>query len=325
MKLSCGLGRSLNAYPGDWRDRLHWGHLVEELFSRYPDAKVGVLGRPSRENKQIIYHLLDRFRSRVRFLRVDVRDESALESVIRDYQLVYHLAAQPNPDMSILNPRETVDVNVNGTMNVLEAALKSINLERIVVVSSSEVYGEPVYTPVDENHPFNVTHIYSASKAAADVMARAYHRSYGLPVVVARPFNTYGPRQKPPALIPSIIERVKREEPVTVFGSGEQRRDYLFVKDTVSGLLLMGEKGRAGEAYNLASGRSWSILEIIDTIGRLTGIDVKVEFAAGRPAEPSNLVGSYEKARRELGWEPRYAFEEGLRLTLESYGLGVRR
>jgi len=295
-------------------------HLAEYILENDPDSRVLLLARgdggTSREN---IYYLFKKYKNRIRFAKIDIRDYDKVKETIKGTNVVFHLASQPNPDRSIIHPRETFEINITGTINVLEACLESSSVEKIVLQSSSEVYGEVVYTPVDENHPLNPTHPYSASKLAAERIAYSYYKTYGLPVTIARPFNTFGPRQKPPAVIPSFIERILENKPIVIHGDGKQARDYVYVKDVVRGLFLLSEKGREGEIYNFATGRALSILEIAKKIANLLNKELSVVYAPPRPAEPRLLIGSYEKAKKELGWEPEYTFEEGLRETVAYY------
>ena len=296
------------------------GHLAEHILESEKDTRVVLLSRPDgNTTKETMYYLFKKFGERIRFAKVDVRDYKGLREIIKSVDVVYHLAAQPNPDMSIIDPRATFEINIIGTVNTLEACLESPSVERVIVQSSSEVYGDPVYTPVDENHPLNPTHPYSASKLAADRLSYSYFKTYGLPVIIARPFNAYGPRQRPPAVIPSFIERILEGRPVIIYGDGKQARDYVYVKDVASGLYLLMRKGGVGEVYNFATGKAISIIEIAQKIANLLGKELKIIRRPGRPTEPRALVGDYSKARRELGWEPRYSFDDGLKETVRSY------
>jgi len=295
-------------------------HLAEYILENNPNSKVILLSRGNGgTSKENLYYLLKKYKDRVRFAKVDIRDYDKVKEAIKGVDVVFHLAAQSNPDRSIINPRETFEINITGTINVLEACLESPSVEKIILQSTSEVYGEAVYTPIDENHPLNPTHPYSASKLAAERVAYSYYKTYGLPIIIARPFNTFGPRQKPPAVIPTFIERILENKPVVIYGDGRQARDYVYVKDVVRGLFLLLERGKEGEIYNLASGRAVSLLEIAEKIASLLNKELSVIHAPPRPAEPRLLIGSYEKAKRELGWEPKYTFEDGLKETISYY------
>ena len=296
------------------------GHLADYILENIKDSKVLILARPNgNTSKDILYYLFKKYSGRIRFAKVDIRNYREVRTTTRDVDIVYHLAAQPNPDMSIINPRETFKININGTVNVLEACLESPSVEKIIIQSSPEVYGDPVYTPIDENHPLNPTHPYSASKLAADRLAYSYFKTYGLPIIIARPFNAYGPWQRPPAVIPSFIERIIEDRPVVIYGDGKQARDYVYVKDVVYGLYLLSYRGRYGEVYNFASGKAISIIEIAQKISAILGKELKIIHKPARPAEPKVLIGSYKKAKVELGWEPRYSFDDGLKETIQSY------
>lgn len=296
------------------------GHLAEYILENDKESRVIVLSRPDGfTSLETVYLLFKKYGSRVRFVKADITDLNKMKEIIRNIDIVYHLAAQPNPDRSILNTKETFEINVIGTVNILEACLESPSVEKIIIQSSSEVYGDPVYTPIDENHPLNPTHPYSASKAAADRIAYSYFKTYGLPIVIARPFNTYGPRQKPPAVIPSFIERILEDKPVIVYGDGKQSRDYVYVKDTVRGLYLLMDRGKDGEVYNFATGKAIPIIEIAEKIAKILNKELKIVRKPARPTEPKTLIGDYSKAKKDLKWEPIYSFDEGLKETIQSY------
>ncbi len=295
-------------------------HLVEYILSVNRDAKVLIFARgDGGTNIEAVYALFNRFRERVFFLRGDVRRYQDVVNAVKEADVVYHLAAQTNPDKSIVNPKETFEVNILGTVNVLEAALSSPHVEKIVIQSSSEVYGAPLYTPIDEKHPTNPTHPYSASKIAAEKIALSYYRTYGLPIVIARPFNTYGPRQRSPAVIPSFIERILAGRPIVVYGDGRQARDFVYVEDTVRGLHLLMEKGRKGKIYNFATGKATPIIDIAQKIATILKRKLEIIHRPARPIEPRTLVGSYSKAEKELGWKPRHTLEQGLKKTIDYY------
>jgi len=295
-------------------------HIAEYILEKDPNSRVILMSRgkagTSMEN---IYYLFKKYRSRVKFIKANIRDYDKVKESIKVVDVVFHLAAQPNPDRSIIYPKETFETNITGTVNILEACLESSSVEKIVIQSSSEVYGEAIYTPMDESHPLNPTHPYSASKLAAERIAYSYYKTYGLPIVIARPFNTFGPRQRPPAVIPIFIERILENKPIVIYGDGKQARDYVYVKDVIRGLFLLLEKGKEGEIYNFATGRAVSILEIVEKIASLLNKELNIIYAPPRPAEPKLLIGIYEKAKRELGWEPKYTFEEGLKETILYY------
>jgi dTDP-glucose 4,6-dehydratase len=233
--------------------------------------------------------------------------------------VVFHLAALIGIPYSYETPLAYIRTNVEGTYNVLEAA-RTEGVGRVVHLSTSEVYGTARYVPMDEEHPLQAQSPYAASKIAADQLALSYHRSFALPVVVVRPFNTYGPRQSARAVIPTIVTQALAGGPVRL-GNLDPRRDFTFVRDTVAGIIAVGLCEQAvGQVVNLGSGRDVSVAELVDTVGRLLGRrpEVVVEDERRRAAgsEVERLLADTTKARDLTGWEPRYGLEDGLRETI---------
>lgn len=250
----------------------------------------------------------------------DVRDYNAVEDSMQGIDTVFHLAASVSVPYSILHPRETIDTNIIGTLNVLKAA-QSKNVRRIVHISSSEIFGTPEYVPIDENHPRNPQSPYAASKVAADSLCKSYYYSYGLPVVIIRPFNTFGPRQSPRAIVPTIILQLLNSD-VLKLGNLKPSRDFTYVKDTVEGILLGGLLKANGEEINLGTGTEISIGSLVKLIARLIGKEQYVLEEEGkrvrrREAEVVRLISDNSKARNVLSWKPAYTLEEGLVNTIE--------
>lgn len=248
-------------------------------------------------------------------------DISAPDTILRIADaapdVVFHLAAIAYVDYSFRCPVEVFQVNAGGTMNVLEAARRLPDIERIVVTSSSEVYGTCLGDSIDESHPLNPTSPYAASKLAADRMAWAYRATFGLPVVILRPFNTYGPRHTYD-VIPKFIRLALRNQPLTIHGDGLQSRDFNYVDDTVAGFLLAGAKPESvGGVFNLGCGKDVSIRHVAETIVRLADSRSEIAYGSGRAAEVRCLRADATRAREILGHAPRVSLEEGLCRNIE--------
>ena len=259
---------------------------------------------------------------RYRAVPVDVRDRAAVVALFRDVAPtdVLHLAAESHVDRSIASAEPFVQVNVEGTLVVLEAARAS-GVERFVQVSTDEVYGalgpEGRFT---ENTPLAPNSPYSASKAAADMLARAFHRTYGLPVVTTRCSNNYGPFQFPEKLIPLMITNALEDRPLPIYGDGCQTRDWIHVDDHCRGLLAALESGLPGEVYNFGGNAERTNLQVVDVILETLGKPRSlIRHVADRPGHDRRYAVDASRAARELGWEPRVSFEDGLASTIEWY------
>jgi NAD dependent epimerase/dehydratase len=256
----------------------------------------------------------------IEVFRGDLANPEAVQGAMNGCEAVFHLGALIPIPYSYRHPREFVTANVEGTLNVLEAARRE-EPARIVHTSTSEVYGTAQRVPIDEEHPLRPQSPYAASKVAADQLALSYQRSFGTPVVVARPFNTYGPRQSARAVIPTIATQALARD-VVELGATSPTRDFLYVEDTAAGIVACSEAdGVDGEVVNLGTGSEISIDELAERILRLAGRDVPVSLDEQRlrPAdsEVERLVADVAKARRLLDWEPRVDLDEGLRRTIE--------
>ena len=249
----------------------------------------------------------------------DVRDAHFVKRITKDADVVFHLAALIAIPYSYRAPDSYVHTNVIGTLNVVQAALE--NGARVVHTSTSEVYGTARRVPIDEGHPLQPQSPYSASKIAADAMALSFFHAFGLPLTVARPFNTYGPRQSARAVIPTVITQIAAGARTVKLGALEPTRDFNHVSDTVRGCIAIAESARAtGEVINLGSNYEISIGETAAMIAQIMGSDAAIEHdqARLRPAasEVDRLWADNTKARSLLGWSPEYAGREGLRRGL---------
>lgn len=258
--------------------------------------------------------------SEIDVYRGDLTNPEALVGAVAGEEVVLHLGALIPIPYSYLHPREFVAANVEGTLNVLEAARRA-EVERVVHTSTSEVYGTAQTVPISEAHPLHPQSPYAATKVGADQIALSYQRSFGTPVVVARPFNTFGPRQSARAVIPTIITQALTRD-VIELGATTTTRDFLYVEDTARGLMrCAATDGIEGEVINLGTGTEVSIAEVAKRVFRLVGRDIPVALDEQRlrPAdsEVERLVAGVDKARSLLAWKPAMDLDEGLRRTIE--------
>ena len=251
----------------------------------------------------------------------DVRDPNGVRTAMEGVDAVFHLAALIAIPYSYHSPDMYVDTNIKGTLNILQAA-RDLHTERILVTSTSEVYGTAQYVPIDEKHPYQGQSPYSATKIGADRLAESFYRSFNLPVTIVRPFNTYGPRQSARAVIPTIITQLLSGRTEIKLGSLSPTRDFNYVKDTARGFLEIFRSDKTiGEEINIATQKEISIGELANELIRQINPDAKIvcDEQRVRPerSEVNRLLGSNEKIKRLTKWEPRYSFEEGLAETID--------
>ncbi len=253
-------------------------------------------------------------------LRGDVTDGGFVRHAVAGCDVVLHLAALIAIPHSYVAPESFIATNVRGTLNVLEAA-RDAGCRRVVATSTSEVYGTARYVPMDEEHPLGAQSPYAASKIAADQLTLAFHRSFELPAVVLRPFNTYGPRQSARAVIPTIITSVLARGEVEL-GSLDPRRDFLYVEDTARGFYLAATvPGVEGEVLQLGTGHDVSIGDLAHAVFAALGREPRIRHDAARvrpdASEVMRLLASGELARERLGWKPQFDLEAGLARTID--------
>jgi CDP-glucose 4,6-dehydratase len=258
-------------------------------------------------------------------VRGDVLDPAAVRRAIADHDVraCFHLAAQAHVEAALADPAGTFDVNVRGTWTVLEAC-RSAGIERAVVVSSDKAYGEQARLPYDESSPLLAAAPYDASKAAADVVARSYARTYGMPVGVTRAGNVYGPGDLDlRRIVPSAIAAGLTGRRPVIRSDGTPERDYVYVGDAVAGYVALAERlddpAVRGEAFNFGSGTPVSVLDLVRMILKLCGSETEPDVRGTARAEVSRQYLSSEAARRTLGWEPATSLEEGLRASVAWY------
>jgi dTDP-glucose 4,6-dehydratase len=257
--------------------------------------------------------------SRVRFVKGSITDEAVTDEVLAGAHAVLHLAAESHVDRSITGAKVFYETNVLGTQQLLESA-KRRGVERFVHVSTDEVYGSIESGAWREDHVLEPNSPYSSSKAGSDLAALAYHRTFGLNVMVTRCSNNYGPRQFPEKLIPLFVTNLFDGEKVPLYGDGLNVRDWLFVDDHCRGILLVLENGRAGEIYNIGGGTGLANVEITRALLELCGADESmIEPVEDRLGHDRRYCVDWEKIREELGYQPAVDFDEGLARTVKWY------
>ena len=295
-------------------------HLTEELVKKGYDVKAFVY-----YNSFNTWGWLDTLPSdimdQVEIFQGDIRDPYGVKESMKECQAVFHLAALIAIPFSYHSPDTYVDTNIKGTLNVLQAAREQA-LERVLITSTSEVYGTAQYIPMDENHPFQGQSPYSASKIGADRLAEAFYRSFRLPVTIVRPFNTYGPRQSARAVIPTIITQLLSGKEEIKLGALSPTRDFNYVKDTVNGFIEIYKSDRTvGEEINIATQKEIAIGQLAEELIRQINPNARIicDEQRKRPvnSEVNRLLGANEKIRQLTDWQPRYTFEEGLAETIE--------
>jgi len=257
-----------------------------------------------------------------RFVQGDICDAVLVRDVIRETQPdgIIHFAAESHVDRSILSPGDFFETNLRGTFTLLEA-VRALKVRRFVHVSTDEVYGS-LEAPheADEEYPMQANSPYSASKAGSDLLVRSYFKTYGLPVLITRASNNYGPCQFPEKLIPLMILNALEDRRLPVYGDGLQVRDWLYVDDHCRGIWSVYNKGREGEIYNIGGNRSLPNLDVVHKILAATGKPQSlIEYVKDRPGHDRRYALSSEKLIRETGWEPSVAFEDGLARTVAWY------
>jgi len=253
----------------------------------------------------------------------DIRDSNGVRESMKGIDEVYHLAALIAIPFSYHSPDAYVDTNIKGTLNVLQAA-RYLETKKIMITSTSEVYGTAKYVPIDENHPFQGQSPYSATKIGADRLAESFYRSFNMPIVIVRPFNTYGPRQSARAVIPTIITQLLAGKEEIKLGSLTPTRDFNYVKDTVNGFIEIAKSQKTiGEEINIATQKEISIEELANELIRQINPNAKIvcdeERLRPEKSEVNRLLGSNKKIKELTNWEVQYTLEEGLNETIKFF------
>ena len=295
-------------------------HLTEELVRKGEKVKAfcyynsfGTLGW--------IDTLPPEIRNEIEVFTGDIRDPNGVRHAMEGQDIVYHLAALIAIPFSYHSPDSYVDTNIKGTLNVLNAA-RQVGTKRLLVTSTSEVYGTALYVPIDEKHPYQGQSPHSATKIGADRLAESFYRSFDLPVTIVRPFNTYGPRQSARAVIPTIITQLLSGKTEIKLGSLTPTRDFNFVKDTAAGFMAIANCPEAvGQEINIATGQEISVGDLANELIRQINPNARIvcEEERLRPekSEVERLLGDATKIKAMTGWQPQYTFEQGLAETIE--------
>ena len=294
-------------------------HLTEELVKKGYEVKAftfynsfGTWGWLDTLPNDIMKHV-DVFAG-------DVRDPYGVRTAMKGTDWVFHLAALIAIPFSYYSPDSYVDTNIKGTLNVLQAA-RELDVAKVLITSTSEVYGSARYVPIDEKHPFQGQSPYSATKIGADRLAESFYKSFELPVTIVRPFNTYGPRQSARAVIPTIIMQLLTGQEEIRLGALTPTRDFNYVKDTANGFIAIAESDKTlGEEINIASQREISIeelaSEIIKQINPKARIVCEEQRLRPEKSEVNRLLGSNEKIKLLTNWKQRYSFSQGIQETI---------
>jgi len=295
-------------------------HLADRLIK--DDLEVTVLDNLfSGQEENLCLHMK---REGLGFIRGDVRDASLVKGLVKDADIIFHDAAVVSVPLTIKEPVLAHDVNVNGTLNILTACLNS-NVKRFVHTSSCAIYGNSELSLQHEGLPPSPISPYAATKVSAEGYCKVFHETYGLQTVSLRLFNVYGPRQKPgeySGVLPKFIDRLSRNEPPVIYGDGEQTRDFTYVEDVVEAhMLALNSKSAVGEVFNVATGHATKINELVKMLADVMDVaPLTPIYAESRPGDIRHSCGDIAKARRVLGWMPRFSLEEGLRNLFEWYG-----
>jgi dTDP-glucose 4,6-dehydratase len=296
------------------------GSHLTELLVRQGHSVRALVRYNGRDDRGNLADLPAEIQAAIEVERGDLKDSVAVRKVVEGREWVFHLGALIAIPYSYQNPYDFVQTNVLGTAHVLDACRASSALERLVLTSTSEVYGTAQTVPITETHPLSGQSPYSATKIAADALGESYFRAFGLPVSVLRPFNTFGPRQSARAIIPTIITQALLK-PAIKLGRLDPRRDLTYVKDTVSGFSAIASCDRAlGRVVNIGRGQDVSIGDLVDMIGCRLGRSIAIETDPQRirPAasEVERLIAGTSLAQSLWGWKPEYSLDRGLDETI---------
>jgi NAD dependent epimerase/dehydratase len=293
-------------------------HLVAELVEE--GAQVRALVRyTSRGDWGNLRYLDEKVLGEIEVVLGDLRDPESVVEAVRDAEVVFNLAAQIAIPYSYVNPRDFVETNVVGTLNVLQAC-RAMEIPRLVQTSTSEVYGTAQSVPITEEHPFAAQSPYAASKVAADQLALSFHRSFELPVTVLRPFNTFGPRQSARAVIPTIIVQALKADVIRL-GSLDPRRDLTYVSDCARGFTSAAASDAAvGQTLQLGTGVDVSVGDLVESVGSILGRELEVEQDPDRvrpeASEVMRLLSSPARMTELTGWKPEVSLADGLEQTI---------
>ena len=292
-------------------------HLTEKLINCGYQVKAFV-----HYNSCNIWGWLEGLRCKngIEVISGDIRNADIVRNAMRDVEAVFHLAALVGIPYSYYSPEAYVDTNIKGTLNVLQTAL-DFGVKKVVLTSTSEIYGTAQFVPITELHPINPQSPYAASKSAADLLGISFYKSFNLPVVIVRPFNTFGPRQSARAVVPTIISQILAGYKRIKLGSLGTTRDFTYVEDTVKGFIRAGESNNCiGEIVNLGNKSEISIRDLAYLTAKLIGVKISIheDLKRKRPikSEVDRLIADNSKAKMLLNWTPTCSLEKGLKKTI---------
>jgi NAD dependent epimerase/dehydratase len=294
-------------------------HLTESLVNHAGSVRA-LVHYNSRGDQGLLYKLDEEVYQAIEVIASDVRDPASVYNMMKDIDIVFHLAALIGIPYSYYSPDSYVDTNIKGTLNVLNAA-RELEISKVIHTSTSEVYGTALFTPINEKHSLQAQSPYSATKIGADKIAESYYLSFGLPVVTVRPFNTYGPRQSLRAVIPTIITQALMCDKVRL-GNVDTVRDFNYVKDTVQGFLKAASSDNScGKTINLGTETGVTIYQVVELVGKILEKELIVEQQSERlrpdTSEVYKLICDATLARDLINWQPEYSLEEGLVETIQ--------
>ena len=303
-------------------------HLTEELVNSGYKVRAFVYYN-SFNNWGWLDSLDEKIKSQIEIFQGDIRDPNGVREAMKGVEAVFHLAALIAIPFSYHSPDTYVDTNIKGTLNVLQAA-KDLGTKRVLVTSTSEVYGTAQYVPIDEKHPFQGQSPYSATKIGADRLAESFYRSFDLPVTIVRPFNTYGPRQSARAVIPTIITQLLSGYERIHLGALSPTRDFNYVKDTVNGFIqIYLSENTIGEEINIATQQEISIGQLAEELIRQINPMAQIVCDENRlrpdKSEVNRLLGSNSKIKTLTQWNPEYSFAQGLSETIDFFRQNLER
>ena len=290
-------------------------NFVHYLLEEHPDNEITVLDKLTYAGR--LENLQD-IKDKITFIKGDICKTEDVERAIKDCEIIFHFAAESHVDRSLQNATSFVQTNVLGTYRLLDTARKH-DISKFIQISTDEVYGQIFEGSFKETDPLNPRNPYSALKAGAELICKAFFTSYGLPILITRSSNNYGPYQYPEKLIPVLILNALHNKPLPIYGRGEQVRDWLYVKDNCKAIDLVSHKGKIGEIYNIGGDSERRNIDVAEKILHIMNKPKSLlNFIADRPGHDFRYSLSSNKIK-ELGWKPETNFEEGLQKTVKWY------
>lgn len=300
-------------------------NFIRHALEKHPDWSITNFDKltyaGNLDNLKDVESRYSRQKGRYNFVKGDICDEKAVNGLMKDSDIIFHFAAESHVDVSIKDPFVFTNTNVLGTHVMLEAARKS-GIKKFIFISTDEVYGSIREGSFTEESPFRPNSPYSSSKAAADLLARSYNKTYGLPVIITRSSNNFGPFQYPEKVMPLFITNLIEGKKVPVYGTGMNVRDWIYVIDNCNGIDFAAEKGKIGEAYNIGGGNEKTNIDMTKTILKDMGKDDKedsfIEFVKDRPGHDFRYSLDCTKMKK-MGWKPRHSFDSAIKETIDWY------